>query len=156
MNHTTQAVRTAVLAALALLTAGAVPAQAAPAEQLAGNWLYVTVTRGEAQPAAPGTPGEAAAPGAPAAEDSGAVGALLICNPPQGHARADRACGELDRAGGDITRIPQSGTFCPMVYAPVTASARGEWNGKSITYDRTFANECVMNGATGSVFALAP
>jgi hypothetical protein len=141
MNHTTRAVRTAALAALALLTAGAVPAQAAPHQERAGNWLYITVT--------------------PSATEGGtqtqeATGVLLLCNPPQGHARADRACGELDRAGGDITRIPHADTFCPMVYAPVEASARGEWNGRTVKYDQTFANACAMTVATGSVFDLTP
>ncbi|MFD4522864.1 SSI family serine proteinase inhibitor [Streptomyces sp. NPDC058470] len=140
MTKTTQAVRGGLLAAVALLTVGAVPdpalAQAMPRQAFQGNWLYLTVTTGDAR-------------------SSDTRGTLLLCDPPQGHAHAAQACAELRTAGGDITRIPvRADVLCPMLYAPVTASARGEWNGRRTEYTRTFSNTCMMGVETGSVFAL--
>ncbi|WP_455431806.1 SSI family serine proteinase inhibitor [Streptomyces fagopyri] len=85
----------------------------------------------------------------------GTRGALLLCDPPQGHPHAARACAELAAAEGDIGRIPDTpGALCPMIYAPVTAAARGAWDGRPVTYTHTFANSCVMGAATGAVFDL--
>ncbi|MFJ9559136.1 SSI family serine proteinase inhibitor [Streptomyces fuscichromogenes] len=124
----------ALLAAAALLAAG--PAQAAPGAARDGDYLYLTVTTGDGH--------------------SGVTrGALLLCDPPQGFARAAQACAELDAVGGDIARLaPARGTMCPMVYAPVTAQARGQWNGRPIEYRQTFSNSCRLAVLTGPVFAL--
>ncbi|MGQ4384860.1 SSI family serine proteinase inhibitor [Streptomyces sp. SAS_270] len=138
MTRTTQAVRGGLLASAALLTACALPAQAAPHEAAPGNWLYLTVARGDARSA-----------------DTGG-GTLLLCDPPQGHVRAAEACEELDAADGRIDRIPpRADVLCPMIYAPVTASAHGEWNGRPTEYRHTFANSCVLGAETGAVFAPA-
>lgn len=137
----TVAVRTCLLAACALLMAGPAPAQAAaPRESLAGDWLHVTITRGESR-------GES--------RSGDTRGRLLLCDPPQGHAHAVRACEELRAAGGDIGRIPPKDTYCSMIYAPVTASARGEWGGRAVTYTETFSNLCILAARTGAVFALS-
>jgi hypothetical protein len=139
MTHTTtaRAVRSGLLAATALLVACAAPAQATVrGPEPAGDWLLVTVTRGDTR-------------------SSGTTdGTLLLCDPPRGHARADAACAELDRAGGDIAAVPPHETRCPMIYAPVTAHARGQWRGRPVDYTRTFPNSCVMQASTGAVFAL--
>ncbi|MGW5657004.1 SSI family serine proteinase inhibitor [Streptomyces humi] len=134
---TTTAARGALLAVAALLAAG--PAQAAPHTADTGDYLYLTVTRGDA------TSG-----------DTGSThNALLRCDPPQGYARAAEACAELGTVGGDIARLaPVKGAVCPMVYAPVTAQARGQWNGRPIEYRETYANACVLAARTGPVFTL--
>ncbi|MFF9622959.1 SSI family serine proteinase inhibitor [Streptomyces griseosporeus] len=100
-----------------------------------GDWLYLTVTRGDAR-----------------AGDT--RGTLLLCAPPQGHARAAQACAELAAADGDIAALPLKDVYCPMVYAPVTVRAQGEWDGRPVRYTETFANGCVMAARTGAVFAL--
>ncbi|MGW7237599.1 SSI family serine proteinase inhibitor [Streptomyces sp. NPDC054804] len=121
----------ALLAAAALLAAG--PAQAAPGATLGGDYLYLTVTKGDGRSSA----------------------TLLLCDPPEGHSRAADACAELDTVGGDIARLtPVRNAMCPMVYAPVTAQARGQWNGRPIEYRETFSNSCGMAARTGPVFAL--
>ncbi|MEU2773058.1 SSI family serine proteinase inhibitor [Streptomyces sp. NPDC007162] len=123
----------ALLASAALLAAA--PAQAFAPRHTGGDYLYLTVTRGDGA--------------------SGTRGALLLCDPPQGYARAADACAELDAVGGDIARLaPVKGAMCPMVYAPVTAQARGEWNGRPIAYRERFSNGCVLASRTGPVFAL--
>ena len=130
------ALRGALLAAATvLLAAGQAPAEAVHRHGLQGDWLYLTVTRGDSR-------------------SSDTRGTLLLCDPPQGHARAAEACAELAAAGGDIDAVPAAGVFCPMVYAPVTAHARGEWKGRQVDYTRTFSNRCVLAARTGDVFAL--
>ena len=132
-----QAVRAGLLAAAALLTVGAAPAQAAPQESLPGNWLYLTVTPGDSH-------------------SSDTPGTLLLCDPPLGHPHAAQACEELRAAGGDISRIPpRADVLCPLIYAPVTASAQGVWDGRRVAYTHTFANSCVMVAETGAVFETA-
>jgi hypothetical protein len=132
--RTARAVRGALLA-VGLLVAGSAPAQAVSREDVRDNWLYVTVTRGE--------------------QGSGDTrSTLVLCDPPQGHAQAVRACAELARADGDIGGIPPRKILCPMLYAPVTVHARGEWNGRAREYDRTFSNACELGARTGAVFAL--
>ena len=42
-----------------------------------------------------------------------------------------------------------------MIYAPVPATAEGQWNGRPVDYEQTFANACVMAARTGAVFALS-
>ncbi|MFD0317985.1 SSI family serine proteinase inhibitor [Streptomyces flavalbus] len=133
MTYTTttaRAVRGALLAAAALLTLGA-----APPGHLAGDWLYLTLTQG-------------------AARSGDTRGTLLLCDPPQGHGRAAEACGQLAAADGDIGRIPLRDGYCAMVYAPVTAQARGRWHGRPVSYRETFANPCELAARTGAVFAL--
>ncbi|CAM5515387.1 hypothetical protein GCM10010345_03150 [Streptomyces canarius] len=123
----------ALLTAAGLLTAG--PAQAASRDGFSGNWLYLTVTKGDAR-------------------SSDTRGTLLLCEPPQGHARASEACAELTAAGGAIDRIPAKQVFCPMIFAPVTVHARGRWDGRSVDFQETYTSACVMRARTGSVFAL--
>ncbi|MER6121362.1 SSI family serine proteinase inhibitor [Streptomyces sp. NPDC001795] len=134
MTKINLALRGALLAAAALLTAGS--AQAAPRPVSTGNWLYLTVTKGDSR-------------------SMDVHGTLLMCNPPLGHAQAARACAELTAARGDIRRIPPQHMYCSMLYAPVTVSARGLWNGRRVEYSHTFANTCDLAAKTGSVFALS-
>jgi hypothetical protein len=138
MTKTLRAIRAGLLVPLALLVAGAAPAaQAAPRHAPPGNWLRLAVTRGEA--------------GA-----DGTRGVLLLCDPPRGHAHAARACGQLAAAGGDISRFPRRpGVMCPMLYAPVTATAYGEWDGRRVDYTHAFSNSCIMGAETGAVFDLS-
>ncbi|WP_339132159.1 SSI family serine proteinase inhibitor [Streptomyces sp. f51] len=137
MTRTLRAIRVALLVPLALLLAGAAPsAHASPRHGLHGDWLSLAVTRGDAR-------------------SSDTRGVLLLCDPPQGHAHAARACRQLAAAGGNIDRIPRrTGVMCPMLYAPVTASAHGRWNGHRVDFTRTFSNSCVMKARTGAVFDL--
>ncbi|MBQ1101096.1 serine protease [Streptomyces sp. b94] len=149
MTHTitARAARAGLLtAATALLLTCAAPAQATAAQEPANDWLLLTVTQGDAQ--------SGARPGAPSGVPSGATrGALLLCDPPRGHARAARACAELDATDGRIADIPLRDTHCPMIYAPATAHARGQWRGQPVEYTQAFPNPCVMAARTGSVFA---
>ncbi|MFI2640999.1 SSI family serine proteinase inhibitor [Streptomyces sp. NPDC018610] len=147
MNHFTKAtalLRRGATAAAAVLLTAALPVQAAHAVQAPrphprhtdqGDWLYLQVTRGD--------------------ERTGdSRGALLRCDPPQGHSHASAACAQLRSAGGDIRVIPRKEVFCSMIYAPVTVQARGQWQGRAVDYTETFPNACVMRARTGDVFAL--
>ncbi|MGW2488937.1 SSI family serine proteinase inhibitor [Streptomyces sp. NPDC001606] len=133
----TAAAAGALLAAAGLLAAGPARAAARDSGPLSGSVdrLYLTVTRGDAY-----------------THDT--RGTLLLCDPPQGHAHAAEACAELAAADGDIGRIPPRNVFCTMLYAPVTAHARGWWHGRPVAFRQTYTNTCVMNARTGSLFAL--
>ncbi|MEV7858410.1 SSI family serine proteinase inhibitor [Streptomyces hirsutus] len=137
MTYTSlKAVRGALLTATAFLACLApTPAQADPGPPGADTWLVLGVDRGETRT---GT----------------ASGHLLLCDPPQGHPRAADACAELAAVNGRITGIPARDTYCPMVYAPVTAHAHGQWRGQPVEYTEIFSNRCMMEARTGSVFAL--
>ncbi|MFF4269653.1 SSI family serine proteinase inhibitor [Streptomyces sp. NPDC001536] len=134
-NRTASKAARGTLLAAALLLATTAPAQAAPEDSRADDGLFLTVTQGDAR-------------------SSDTRGTLLLCDPPQGHGRAAEACAELEAADGDIAALPVKDTNCPMIYAPVTARAQGQWNGRPVDYTETFSNGCVMAGRTGSVFAL--
>ncbi|MFB7330408.1 SSI family serine proteinase inhibitor [Streptomyces adustus] len=127
--------RGALLTTAALLTVGA-SAPAAARDEPSGDWLRLTVTRGDGA-----RPGDTRA-------------ALLRCDPPRGHAHAAQACDRLASANGDIGALAPTDGFCTMVYAPVTAHARGEWGGRPVEFTRTFANSCLLAAWTGPVFAL--
>ncbi|MER5596482.1 SSI family serine proteinase inhibitor [Streptomyces sp. NPDC002265] len=133
--RTAYAARGALLTATALLAVGA-SAPAAARDVRSGDWLVLTVTRGDGA-----RPGDTR-------------GALLLCDPPRGHAHAAQACARLASAKGDIGALTPADGFCTMVYAPVTAHARGEWGGRPVEFTRTFANSCVLAAWTGPVFAL--
>ncbi|MFF8538539.1 SSI family serine proteinase inhibitor [Streptomyces sp. SAS_267] len=168
MTTTLRAIRAGLLVPLALLLAGAAPAaHATPGYGMPGNWLRLAVTHGDARTGATragairardARGGDARARDARArdARAGDARGVLLLCDPPRGHAHAALACRQLVAAGGDIGRIPRrSGAMCPMLYAPVTASAYGVWDGRRVDYTHTFSNSCVMGAGTGAVFDLA-
>lgn len=138
MKHFTRAkaVQGGLLAAAALLVAGAAPAQAMAQQARPGNWLYFTVTQGDSR--------------------SGSTHSrLLLCSlPRQAHPRSADACAELEAVGGDVKAIQPRDVMCPMVYAPVTVKARGQWNGRPVSYTQTFSSACEMEAQTGAVFAM--
>jgi hypothetical protein len=128
-----RAAHTALAAVAALLLAAAAPATAGSSS--GGDHLHLMITTGDGR-------------------SSDTRGTLLLCDPPQGHGRAAEACAQLDSVGGDIDALPPADVYCPMLYAPVTAQADGEWNGRPVTYRQTFSNGCVLRARTGAVFAL--
>lgn len=79
--------------------------------------------------------------------------ALLTCNPSGGtHPRAAQACADLATAQGDFAKLPKKPEFCPMIYAPVTATASGTYEGKRIDFRQEFDNRCLLARVTGHVF----
>ncbi|MGD9485925.1 subtilase-type protease inhibitor [Streptomyces sp. TRM70308] len=135
---------TAKLAAGTLFTAAVfVPlggtAGATPAPTLAPSALALTVAEGES--AATTTPERAV---------------TLSCAPGTGgtHPNAAAACQELIAADGDFENLPGSGErLCPLHYDPVVVTAEGVWNGKRVSYERTFGNACAKGSEGRAVFA---
>ncbi|MER7828537.1 subtilase-type protease inhibitor [Streptomyces sp. NPDC095602] len=81
--------------------------------------------------------------------------ATLTCSPTVSgtHPDAKSACTELRRVNGDFDALqPTPGVMCPMYYDPVVVTVSGVWEGRSVSYERTFGNQCVKN-TYGSVFA---
>ncbi|MFI9600294.1 subtilase-type protease inhibitor [Streptomyces sp. NPDC052043] len=80
----------------------------------------------------------------------------LSCAPmPFGtHPAAREACAELRGADGDFGALtPSDRVACTREYNPVVVTAQGVWQGRRVTYERTYANECVKNASATSVFA---
>ncbi|MYS48118.1 protease inhibitor protein, partial [Streptomyces sp. SID5998] len=80
----------------------------------------------------------------------------LTCAPTASgtHPAAPDACAELRTVGGDFDALTAGGdVLCTKEYNPVVVTAAGVWQGKRVSYERTFANECVKNAAMTSVFA---
>ncbi|WP_425244931.1 SSI family serine proteinase inhibitor [Streptomyces sp. NEAU-NA10] len=136
MKHfPTHSLLAALPATAALVLTAVTPAQASAAGDT-GNWLRLTVTEGGSH-----------------TDETRAT--LLLCDPPQGHPRAAEACAQLAAADGDLRAVPtRKDAVCMLVYAPVTAHASGQWNGRPVEYEKTFANRCAMDAETGAVFAL--
>ncbi|SEG93113.1 Subtilisin inhibitor-like [Thermomonospora echinospora] len=125
-------------ALVALLPAGIVLADTPsrydrPAAGTHGTHLKLTVTY----------------PGAPV---SSARTVTLRCDPAgRDHPHAAAACADLDRSHGRFLHDPRQ-TICTMEYRPVTAKATGRWQGRAVSFTKSFPNACVMDARTGAVF----
>ncbi|AKZ59811.1 Protease inhibitor [Streptomyces ambofaciens ATCC 23877] len=79
----------------------------------------------------------------------------LTCAPTASgtHPATVSACAELRGAGGDFDALAaDAGVMCTREYAPVVVTVDGVWQGRRLSYERTFANECVKNAGSSSVF----
>jgi hypothetical protein len=87
-------------------------------------------------------------------DDGGHIASVTLdCGPAGGsHPQHDRACRTLDSVDGDFDRLPQEQLLCPMIYAPVTATAAGHWHTRPVVFHRDYPNRCAANAATASVF----
>lgn len=80
----------------------------------------------------------------------------LTCAPTASgtHPAAAQACAELRGVGGDFDALKGQGdVWCTKLYDPVVVTVQGVWQGKRVSYERTFGNTCVKDAAAGSVFA---
>ncbi|MEU5595424.1 protease inhibitor [Streptomyces sp. NPDC020298] len=69
------------------------------------------------------------------------------------HPAAVQACADLRGAGGDLNGLKSSDdVFCTKLYNPVVVTVEGVWQGKRVSYERTFGNACVKD-SYGAVFA---
>ncbi|MFJ5152064.1 subtilase-type protease inhibitor [Streptomyces sp. NPDC088353] len=70
------------------------------------------------------------------------------------HPAATEACAELRGADGDFAALTADDRVaCTREYNPVVVTAQGVWQGRRVSYERTYANECVKNASMTSVFA---
>lgn len=157
-SRAAKAARIGLSAAATLLVLGATEAPATAHDPLLEpgptHWLFLTITPGDGGRADTRVDGGQSGT---RGEGGRSRGVLLSCDPPQGHGRAVEACAELEKVDGDISRLQglqPKNTFCPMIYAPVTAHARGTWGGRSVEYRETFSNSCALTARTGSLFTL--
>ncbi|MFH7596728.1 subtilase-type protease inhibitor [Streptomyces racemochromogenes] len=86
--------------------------------------------------------------------------ATLSCMPTaQGtHPDPKAACTALNSTGGSFDRLlaaPDTNRACPMLYAPVTVTADGVWQGSRVSWKHTFSNTCAMSATLNgnAVFA---
>lgn len=135
MHHTRRrrAARVAATAAAlltALATTPADPARATP--RPAADQLFLTVS---------------------GSDNTWIRGVRLSCPENPGHhpAGAD-ACAALDRADGDLDSLARTPRNCTREYDPVTAAARGTWQGRAVDWVKTYPNACTLEAETGAVF----
>lgn len=79
----------------------------------------------------------------------------LLCDPTGGtHPTSAQACEALDEAGGEpaMLEAARPGAICPMIHAPVHASAHGHWQGEPVHFTTTYDNSCVADAESGGVF----
>lgn len=79
----------------------------------------------------------------------------LQCDPAGGsHPTSAQACAALDDAGGEPAALgsDRPATACPMIYAPVRASAHGHWRGEPVHFTATYNNSCLADVESGGVF----
>lgn len=81
--------------------------------------------------------------------------AVLVCDPAAGtHPDASAACDAIATANGDFNALPsEPDAICTMIYAPATATATGLWHGRSVNFEKTYSNACLMQAETGPVFS---
>ncbi|MFF2410443.1 SSI family serine proteinase inhibitor [Streptomyces sp. NPDC058092] len=124
----------AAFAATALLTlTAAVPAAARSGDPVPDRGLVLTVS---------------------GSEHTWIRGIALFCPPaPDAHHReAAAACAAIDEAAGALDNLSGDPHLCSQEDDPVTATATGEWDGRAVSWQKTFPNACVMDAATGPVF----
>jgi hypothetical protein len=136
---------TARWAATLGLTAAAVCGPLTGAAVAAPSSLYapsaLVLTTGHGSDAATATPERAV---------------TLICAPTASgtHPAAAQACAELRGAGGDLDALtPRTDVWCTRLYDPVVVTVEGVWQGKRVSYERTFGNACMRDSYGASVFA---
>ncbi|MFJ3492273.1 subtilase-type protease inhibitor [Streptomyces sp. NPDC086091] len=121
------------------LTGSAHAAPAAPASLYAPSALVLTTGHGES-----------------AAAVNPARAVTLTCAPSASgsHPAAARACAELRAAGGDFEVLAgPGGALCTREYDPVVVTVDGVWQGRRVSFERTWSNECVKNSSGSVLFA---
>ncbi|QUH04777.1 protease inhibitor [Saccharopolyspora erythraea] len=82
--------------------------------------------------------------------------AVLTCEPTGGtHPNAPAACDNLTGVNGDFQELTKepAPAMCTLDLKKVTLRATGTWRGKSVNFEREFANVCVAKSHTGEVFS---
>jgi hypothetical protein len=143
MRNTARWAATLALTATAVcgpLTGAALAAPAtAPASLYAPSALVLTVGHGDS--AATATPQRAV---------------TLNCAPSASgtHPAPVAACAELRGVAGDFAALTaRDDVLCTKEYDPVVVTVDGVWEGKRVSYERTFANQCVKSSYLTSVFS---
>jgi Subtilisin inhibitor-like len=79
----------------------------------------------------------------------------LTCAPTASgtHPAAAQACAELRGTGGDFSALKTGDVWCTKLYNPVVVTVEGVWQGKRVSYERTFGNTCMRDSVGDGVFA---
>jgi subtilisin inhibitor-like len=78
----------------------------------------------------------------------------LRCEPAEGsHPDPVRACSELSGVDGDFARLPHDSSICPDLWAPVSATADGQWRGRPVRFTHTYPNPCLAGAESSGIFA---
>ena len=80
--------------------------------------------------------------------------AILTCDPDGGtHPQPVKACDALRSVNGYIAKLPGNpDIFCPLIFDPRTATAKGTWRGRPVRFQHTYGNDCELHRASTPVF----
>ncbi len=88
-------------------------------------------------------------------QNSARSAAVLTCDPAGGsHPAAEQACAALANANGKLDTLKNDDMRCTMEYAPVTATATGDWRGETVRFQKEYSNSCQLQAETGQIFQL--
>ncbi|MFC4001308.1 SSI family serine proteinase inhibitor [Prauserella oleivorans] len=77
----------------------------------------------------------------------------LLCDPDAGtHPKALEACTALEQADGNFDALATTRQPCPMIHAPVRATAHGHWRGKPVRHTADYSNPCLADAESSGVF----
>ncbi|AEM86191.1 subtilase-type protease inhibitor [Streptomyces melanosporofaciens] len=71
------------------------------------------------------------------------------------HPAPAKACAELRSVGGTFGQLrtgAEPGRVCTKEWHPITVTAEGIWDGRRVSYEHTFANNCFKSAAPTMVF----
>ncbi|MGC5361831.1 SSI family serine proteinase inhibitor [Streptomyces sp. DT24] len=86
-------------------------------------------------------------------ENTWVRGVVLKCPYTEGHhPHGSAACAAVAVVHGDLDVLSDDPHACTMEYDPVTATAKGSFEGRPVEWTRTFPNACALDAATGPVF----
>jgi hypothetical protein len=68
------------------------------------------------------------------------------------HPYGEVTCAIVDAVDGDFYRLPGNPRSCSKEYDPVTATMNGLWRNRSIGWQKTYSNACMLDAMTGPVF----
>nr|WP_202122690.1 subtilase-type protease inhibitor [Streptomyces sp. BA2] len=83
----------------------------------------------------------------------------LTCAPKASgtHPSPSNACAELRATAGEFDRLigESPGMICTKEWKPVVVSVDGVWEGRRVTWSKTFGNSCEMRGSLSESAALS-
>jgi hypothetical protein len=80
----------------------------------------------------------------------------LTCMPSPGgtHPAPQKACDALRAVDGRFSALRSDSTRpCVKIYDPVVVTAQGVWEGRRVSFERTYGNSCVQATEGAPVFA---
>ncbi|GAA1402247.1 hypothetical protein GCM10009639_45470 [Kitasatospora putterlickiae] len=86
---------------------------------------------------------------------SGTPHVVTLDCPPDGattHPDPFTACRLLDSVNGDLDQLNVNPGVCNQIYDPYTVTATGVYRGRTVSFQHTYGNRCVLLRTAGAFF----